>query len=557
MKKDVLVFILIFIVSFFTLKDLWIPNMYTSHDGAHQVVRLYYWDQAIRDGQIPPRWINGLSNGYGYPLFIFSYQAPWMIAEPFMILGIPLFLSLKITFFLTFVLSGFTIYIFEKRLFGRFAGLVATAIYLFAPYRFANIFVRASIGDATAFIFIPLLFIALHNIVGKSKFDYKAVALGSLSFAALLLSHAMVFFLVGLSMALFTLYFLFFAKNKKIFILNIIFIALLGSLISSYYLIPSIIERNYTQFSEIFQSVFAANTFLSLKELIYTPWGYGVLGSAEGAMSLQIGFAQIGSFLIAVALIILNFFRKKKIFDTSQIKIAAFYILLFIFSIFMTQKSSLVVWTLINRFIIIDFTWRILPLAVLAASVLAGFIVSRGRYRYILAVFIVSLSLYANRNHIHINQSLDWQVPFFLKLEKTTNSYDEYTPKWATKDKLEIPHTPLNFIQGNGKYTLLSSDTYSLQAAIETSQSAKIRINTIYFPGWTVAVNQLPQPVDYTSGFMDVGIPKGSSQLKAQFTQTPLNKFSNILTLIGLLTAVIFIFKKDSRQNKSYNRNKD
>ena len=223
----------------------------------------------------------------------------------------------------------------------------------------------------------------------------------------------------------------------------------------------------------------------------------------------------------------------------------------------MTQKSSLVVWTLINRFIIIDFTWRILPLAVLAASVLAGFIVSRGRYRYILAVFIVSLSLYANRNHIHINQSLDWQVPFFLKLEKTTNSYDEYTPKWATKDKLEIPHTPLNFIQGNGKYTLLSSDTYSLQAAIEISQSAKIRINTIYFPGWTVAVNQLPQPVDYTSGFMDVGIPKGSSQLKAQFTQTPLNKFSNILTLIGLLTAVIFIFKKDSRQNKSYNRNKD
>ena len=34
-----------------------------------------FFDKVIKDGQIPPRWAgNQMLNGYGYPLFIFSYQ---------------------------------------------------------------------------------------------------------------------------------------------------------------------------------------------------------------------------------------------------------------------------------------------------------------------------------------------------------------------------------------------------------------------------------------------------------------------------------------------------
>ena len=82
MKKiDWLIIFLITVLSVFVLKDLFKPYFYTSHDGIHQVVRLYYFDQALRDGQIPPRWAGGLLNGFGYPLFIFSYHLPWLMAE--------------------------------------------------------------------------------------------------------------------------------------------------------------------------------------------------------------------------------------------------------------------------------------------------------------------------------------------------------------------------------------------------------------------------------------------------------------------------------------------
>ena len=135
-KIDLFIIIFLIILSVFTLKDLFKPNFYTSHDGIHQVVRLYYFDQAIRDGQIPPRWAGGLLNGFGYPLFAFSYHLPWFIAEPIYLSGFTIFESIKLTFLIGFILSGITMYFFQKELFGRLGAFVGTIIYLYAPYRF-------------------------------------------------------------------------------------------------------------------------------------------------------------------------------------------------------------------------------------------------------------------------------------------------------------------------------------------------------------------------------------------------------------------------------------
>src|SRR5690348_9257713 len=80
------------------------PGLFTAHDIYHQVVRIYYYYRSIIDGQIPPLWIMPLANGYGYPLFIFSYNLPWIIVLPFLLIGVSLYSSLKISFFLGFLL---------------------------------------------------------------------------------------------------------------------------------------------------------------------------------------------------------------------------------------------------------------------------------------------------------------------------------------------------------------------------------------------------------------------------------------------------------------------
>ena len=125
MKKfDIAVIIFIIIVSVFALKNLFGPGYYSSHDGVHQVIRLYYFDQLISDRQIPPRWVGDLLNGYGYPLFNFSYHLPWIIAEPFVLFGGSIFDAINITFVIAFSLSGITMYIFLRHIFGLLPAFV-------------------------------------------------------------------------------------------------------------------------------------------------------------------------------------------------------------------------------------------------------------------------------------------------------------------------------------------------------------------------------------------------------------------------------------------------
>ena len=174
MKKiDWVIILFLILISVIALRELFQSNFYTSHDGTHQVVRLYYFDKLIKEGQIPPRWVGDLMNGFGYPLFIFSYQMPWLIAEPIHLLGTSVFDSIKITFLLTYIFSGIAMYIFLTRIFGRWEAVAGTIIYLFAPYRFSNIFVRGAIGDATSFVFPPITFLSIYSLCVLRKISWR------------------------------------------------------------------------------------------------------------------------------------------------------------------------------------------------------------------------------------------------------------------------------------------------------------------------------------------------------------------------------------------------
>ncbi|MBP6882412.1 MAG: hypothetical protein KBC15_02540, partial [Candidatus Levybacteria bacterium] len=53
-----------------------------SDDGGWMVIRLAAFYDALRDGQIPVRWVNTLNFGYGYPVTHFLYPAFLYIGAP-------------------------------------------------------------------------------------------------------------------------------------------------------------------------------------------------------------------------------------------------------------------------------------------------------------------------------------------------------------------------------------------------------------------------------------------------------------------------------------------
>ena len=545
MKKiDWFIILFIIIISCIALRDLFRPGFYTSHDGIHQVVRLYYFDAALREGQFPPRWVGGLLNGFGYPLFIFSYHLPWLIAEPLHLFGLSIFDSIKMTFLIGFILSGITMYIFQKEIFGRGAAFVGSFLYLFAPYRFSNIFVRAAIGDATAFIFPPLLFLSLFKLRKENKLIWKWVILGAISLAGILLSHAMVFLFFFIAILLYIMYSLVFLKKRLKFLFASALLIVFSFGVSAYYFIPSLMERNYTKFTEIMRSVFVGKTFLNLKELVYSPWGYGVMHAQEGGMSFQLGIAQWIVFVFSIGLLIFLVVKRKKKGNSILIRDMFFYIVLFIGSLGMMLPFSSPVWQVIQRFVVIDFTWRILPVTLFALSVLGGFLVSHISYSWVLASLLILLAIYGNRNHLKRNLTLDWPLSFYLQLEKTTNSYHEYTPKWVKEEAVEKQKPLIEFSIPEGEVKIQKANSSYVEFLVKTSQDGVVKLNKVYYPGWNVAVNGHNTPIQFeNSGLIEFPVSPGTSKIIARFSETPLRLLSNFIS-IGTFLIMGYFWKK-------------
>lgn len=547
-KTDWLILLLIIVVGLFTLKDLFRPEFYTSHDGANQVVRLYYFDQLIKEGQIPPRYVGGLYHGFGYSLFSFSYQMPWMIAEPLMLSGLSVTDSIEGTFLITYILSGLTMYLFTRKMFDRKGAVMSTVIYLFAPNRFLQIFVRAAIGDATAYIFPPLIFLSLFMLKKQNKIDWRYIGLGSISLGCLILSHAMVFMFFYIGVLLYSLYSLIQTKARLKLAINYILLNFFGFGVAAYYFFPSLIERNLTIFSDVMGPAVVGSSFITLKELLYSTWGYGMMRATEGAMSFQVGLAQWLVFALTIPVILWIIIKHKIHKDRLPLfREALFFFLLFIISIIIMLPISQLFWNVIRNIAIIDFTWRILPLTVFSVSVLAGFLVWYfNRTGLVLLILISILAVYANRNHLRINKPQDWSVPFYLVLERTTNLADEYTPKWAPKYLMKKPIiTKVQYTDDAAVITVHHNRSNYLDATVEASKSGQVKINTVYYPGWSVYVDGKKVPLNYeSSGFMEIKLDPGKYYVEAKFGETPLRLFSDGMSLISLGFLGVMAFRQ-------------
>lgn len=548
MKKiDWLIIVGIFILSIFLLKDLLRPGYFTSHDGIHQVVRLYYFDQAVKDGQIPPRWGNELLNGYGYPLYSFSYHLPWIIAEPIHLSGLSIIDSIKSTFFIGFILSGVTMYLFQKQIFNRWSAFVGTCLYLIAPYRFSNIFVRAAIGDATSFIFPPLLFLAAYKIRNKKVIQiWPWICVGAVAIAGLVLSHAMVFLFFAFCYLLYVIFWMMKQNDIRKYIFHSLLVLLFGLALSGYYFIPSLIERNYTRFNEIMRVIPLGKTYLNMKDIIYSSWGYGTMDAVFGKMSFQFGIAQWSTLFIFIVISVFSIFKKdKKKYDNKN-RDSKFYLFLLLISIFLVLPYSQIIWNIINKIAYIDLVWRVFAVSVFAVSVMGGFIIYKSKWSFYIGIFLIILALYANRNHLRRNETLDWPESFYLQLELTTNSFDEYVPQWVDRSQVKKRKLPFQFSEedAHSKFIIYKTRSNIIDFSVQTPLAGIIRLNKIYYPGWNAYVDGYKVPIEYNSGgFMQVRVPSGLYHVLFKFGETPLRLFSDMLSIAAFIILIKGLMK--------------
>ncbi len=606
--------VLLLLSSLFATKALWYSGLFTSHDGPHQVVRLYYYQKALEDGQFPPRYVSSALQGFGYPLFVFSYHLPWLVAAPLRFLGISIYDCLKILFAFSFSLSALTMFFFQKRLWGKWGAFVGAFLYLWAPFRFEDIFVRGALGENFCYIFLPLVFYGLTSFNSDKKAPSRIKNLkfkienwwiiGSLGIAGLILSHALIFLLVLPAIFLYWVLELvnnFLSlpaaqatkkspRNSECRIASARQLAslamtslktfLLGFGLSAFYLLPAFFLKKYAIFNQLMAGRTASFTdhFPTFRQLLYSPWGYGFSfpGVEMDQMSFQVGVAQwlvVGMAIIIVLYVIAKgparcgmtkqsqrkrlprslrslamtkslFINKEKIYPAT-----IFFLFIFFFSIFMMLPISTPVWRLVNCFAYIDYPWRYLLLSVFSASILGGFVVWASRNNKILIIGLLVLALYANRNHLRANKYLDWPPEAFVGEGDTSNTFDEYTPKWADRAYVKEKRPLVEVLQGEGDWQLLAKKTNKVELAVENEKESLYRLNLLYFPDVRLLVDGRPIGYDYKGkGVLDFSLPKGDYKIEVFFVRTRLEKIAIVISLFSSFVLILLLLANKPKQ---------
>ncbi|MBI2599442.1 hypothetical protein HYW43_00810, partial [Candidatus Daviesbacteria bacterium] len=467
MKKELVFILLLLLISIPAVRSLFIPGGFTSHDLTHHVIRQVDMNRLLSEGQFPPRWSGELNNGFGYPVFLFNYPLPALIGELYHTLGFNFVYSVKAVFFSSMILSVLGMYLFLNSYLGsRLAAFLGACFYLYAPHRFLNVYVAASVGSALGEAILPFVFWAMVEI--KQGARYGWLLLGSMFLALMILSHNITTLIFSLPIISFGVILIWQSKNRLELVKKYCLMFLLGFGLSAWFWLPALGEKQYIRFDQIYNQ-FYQRQFPSLGQLIRSPWGFGLShpqNPEPGDLSYEIGIIH---FLIILFLVPAIFLFKK-------IRLTGlFTIFFFLLSIFLILKISQPLWAAIPLLYTVQFPLRFSALSVFMASVAAALLIKHLPSSKIIFVCLLILVIYANRNHWRINLPYDPGEQYYLSLKTTTASLDEHLPKWGrAMDKPAL--SKIEFAEGGGEVKMLEEKSAKVVAQVEATTSSKLRL---------------------------------------------------------------------------------
>lgn len=527
-KRNLLILLLI-VISFIPLLDLFHPGLPVTHDGQDHIARIANFYQNLSEGNIIPRWAGNLNWGYGHPILMFLYPFPSYSASFFHSLGFSLVDSTKIVFGLAYILSGVAMYLWLRSFLGNISGLAGGLLYLFAPYRFVDLYVRGAIGEHVAFIFPPLIFYFLLKLIKRVR--WKDTVGGSFSLAGLILSHNAITLMFLPLIFLYSLYLAWQIKFKKYFIFNTLYLILLGFGSSAFFWIPAFFEGKYTLRDIVTSGEYTAR-FTEWKEFIYGPWSFG----GSGQLSVQVGIIQWIVVVLAVPVSLL-LFRKKNTFWLFVFGS----LLIFFATLFFMTSSSAYLWENVSILQKFQFPWRFLSITVFTTAVLGGFVFSMiPKKRQLIALCLLFIVLlWFNKDYWHAKGYLYKPETFFTSVYYGTTDTGESAPIWSVRFMLERAKAPLEIIEGSAIVQPLERTSTKHVYKVITKEKTRLRENTLYFPGWEVLVDGQKTEIEFQDpanrGLITFFVNQGEHKIELRFGETKLRFVADFISVVSFM----------------------
>jgi hypothetical protein len=521
------------------------------HDTGFHIFQSIQFLQGLGDGSFYPRWAADANNGYGSPNFVFYAPIPYYLVGLVNLLEPSIVMSMVYVIWAGFFLSGMSMFIAARRMFGNPGSLLAAVVYQMLPFHLIDLYHRGTFAELLAYSWLPLFFYFLMKSRDSRESRTTMVGL-SLVYAALILTHLVTGFIFTVVAGGFLLYGIFLPGEKKP-LLKTIASLLVGLGISAVYLGPAVLERKYVHLNILLkgQYYYTGNYLFDFREHLYEIF-YRFLNITA---ILEV------SFFIWIVLLSKKMMGKMMREDPNR-----FLVLAFVGSFFLTTPLSRPVWDLVPQFPFLQFPWRWMIVMELSLCFLIADCFSRetaqgyGPARFLKTFIIVILTFFAQlpmqnihdaaiseNNLVMIKKTGQWKILTDEKLE--------YLPVWTTslenigtwdRDDRVVAKSGSAFIQVSEWAP--ESRTIEVRAASDTV----VRISSFYYPGWEVTLDGGITPIDIEkkTGALLVNVPEGDHSIRAIFRDTPLRKISKY-TSFGSLFLLIPVTMFLGRSNVS------
>lgn len=543
-EKEIINYILIIIASIIISiplanKSL---NIYRD-DGIQHICRIIGTEQTLADKQFLPMIMSNLCNNFGYSWNIFYSPLTAYMSVMFRIFNFSYVNCLKLCMFVIVLLSGLTMYKLTLRITkNKKLATLASIIYILAPYRITDMYIRTALAELASFIFIPIVFEGLYIIVNEEKKSYK-LALGA---AGLILTHQVIAMYTAI--ICFAYLIVFFKKLKSKTVLknigvNLSFCLLMTSfywvgLLQHYFstsyevFVPGRMEREEVlifykaKFSQLFitsseQTMIYEVGLLSVIGLILTPIAYKKI--PQEYKKTYMFFLITGIVLIAMTLTIFPFEKLPKALTMLQFTFRLFTFTSFFFAFIVAVNFGVLIKNFKTLDVIVLLTISILLLVPYKSKL--DFNLNDSEKRLVDGVRITE-----NTGRVHAGMASMEYLPSkaFNNLDYIANRKDE----------------PVVFYNNEAVVSDYKKQASNIKCTISNiNKETAIELPYIYYLGYRIYANG--QEITYTesdNGFIQINIDK-DSQIKVKYLGTNEMLISYAISIISFATIIVLNHK--------------
>lgn len=543
-EKELINYILIIIASIIISIPLANKNLNIYRDdGIQHICRIIGTEQTLADKQFLPMIMSNLCNNFGYSWNIFYSPLTAYMSVVFRIFNFSYVNCLKLCMFVIVLLSGITMYKFALRITkNKKLATLASIIYILAPYRITDMYIRTALAELASFIFIPIVFEGLYIIVNEEKKSYK-LALGA---AGLILTHQVIAMYTVI--ICFAYLIVFFKKLKSKTVLknvgvNLLFCILMTSfywvgLLQHYFstsyevFVPGRMEREEVlifykaKFSQLFitnseQTMIYAIGLLSVIGLVLTPIAYKKI--PKEYKKTYMFFLITGVILIGMTLSIFPFERLPQALTMLQ----------FTFRLF-TFTSFFFAFVVATNFAILIKNFKTFDVVVL------------------LTISVLLLLPYKSKLDFNLQENEEKLINGVRVTENTGRVHAgmasmEYLPTKAFKNLKHIANRKDEVIVLDNDEAVISDytkqDSNMNCKILNVKKETTIELPYIYYLGYRVYANgQEIKYIESDNGLIQINIAQ-DSQIKVKYLGTNEMLISYAVSIISFATIIVLNHK--------------